>query len=93
MLKMQNIMEEFHKGLDEIAGHKVIKIDDYSCGLNGLPKSNVLKYFIDTGSVVIRPSGTEPKLKLYISITAENKDAAEKIESEITDEIETKIKN
>lgn len=93
MLKMQNIMEDFHKGIDEIAGYKVIKIDDYSRGLNGLPKSNVLKYFIDTGSVVIRPSGTEPKLKLYISITAENKDIAEKIESRIADEMEKKIKN
>lgn len=86
--KMQSVMETFHSGLDEIAGMKVIRTDDYSTGLNGLPKSDVLKYFIDCGSVVVRPSGTEPKLKLYISVTAENREAAENVEKQIKTDIE-----
>jgi hypothetical protein len=63
--------------LDEIAGQKVERTEDYSVGLNGLPKSDVLKYFTASGSVVVRPSGTEPKLKTYISVTAKDKAAAE----------------
>ena len=83
MQKMADIMAEFHKGVDEIAGWKVEKTEDYSVGLNGLPKSDVLKFFTSSGSVVIRPSGTEPKLKVYISITAEDKTTAEAIENQI----------
>ena len=83
MQKMQSIMANFHKDIDEIAGLKVERVEDYSIGLNGLPKADVLKYYLEFGSVVIRPSGTEPKLKTYISVTAENKIVAEKIENEI----------
>lgn len=89
---MAEIMARFHEGLDEIAGQKVEKTEDYSVGLNGLPKSDVLKYFTASGSVVIRPSGTEPKLKIYISVTAEDKATAEKIEKGISSELEKRLK-
>jgi len=92
MQKMAEIMNGFHEGLDEIAGQKVERTEDYSVGLNGLPKSDVLKYFTATGSVVVRPSGTEPKLKTYISVTAENRTAAEKVEKEISVELEKRLK-
>ncbi len=91
MAKMNSIMQDFHKGLDKIVGSQVIKTEDYSVGLNGLPKSDVLKLYTANGSVVIRPSGTEPKLKAYISITAENRDSAINIEKAISEEIETKL--
>ena len=80
MAKMKSIMEKFHKGLSSIAGFKVVKTLDYSHGLDGLPASDVLKFILENGSVVIRPSGTEPKLKAYISVTAEDKNAAVEIE-------------
>ena len=88
---MRNIMTRFRSGPDDIAGLKVIRTEDYIPGLNGLPKSDVIKFITETGSVVIRPSGTEPKLKIYISVTAGNKDEAKERESLIADRLETAI--
>ena len=83
--KMQEIMAEFHKGWESIGGKKVLEMLDYSKGLNGLPKSDVIKYLLeDSCSVVVRPSGTEPKLKAYISVSAVNKELAVEIERRIT---------
>ena len=92
MAKMQAIIAEFHKDVDEIAGQKVEKTEDYSVGLNGLPKSDVLKYYTKSGSVIVRPSGTEPKLKTYISVTAKDRTGAEVIEKEISAELEKRMK-
>ncbi len=91
MNKMQKIMLKFHEGVDKINGAKVEKTEDYKNGLNGLPPSDVLKYFTKFGSVVVRPSGTEPKLKIYISVTAESKKGAEATEKTICKEIERKL--
>ena len=53
------------------------KIIDYSLGVDDLPKENVLKYFFKDGSwMAVRPSGTEPKIKVYYSIVDENKEKA-----------------
>ena len=81
-------MKKFHKGLDSIGGLKVDRTEDYSKGLNGLPKSDVLKFILENNcSVVVRPSGTEPKLKTYISVSAKTKSDAEDIEKKITEEL------
>ena len=73
---MKFLMSQFRKNtLNEIAGVSVVKTTDYSFGVNGLPKADVLKYYLeDNASVVIRPSGTEPKLKIYISTCLENRE-------------------
>ena len=95
MQKMGEIMQHFRKGLDTVGGIKVSKTEDYLPGLNGLPKSDVLKYYFrdagESGSVVIRPSGTEPKLKAYISITTKDKQTAEVLEEKITKSLENKL--
>lgn len=95
MEKMAEIMAAFHRGVSEIGGIRVERTEDYSKGLNGLPPSDVLKYYYRgpaaEGSVVIRPSGTEPKLKAYISVTAEDKHAAESIEHSIVNDIEKRL--
>jgi phosphoglucomutase len=92
--KMQGIMkilrEEVGVGLKtaSFAGKEILTVLDYAKGLDGLPKSDVLKYRLaDNCSVVVRPSGTEPKLKAYISVSAESKAAAEIVEAQITDSL------
>ncbi len=92
--KMQMIMQELRKtSLKEIAGRKVIEVRDYLEGINQLPKSDVLKYMLESNtSIVIRPSGTEPKLKVYLSVSADNHDAAEKMEAFIVKELEEHFK-
>ena len=91
--KMQSIMQAFRGDIKEFGGRKVVKLLDYAPGLDGLPKSDVLKFLLeDNCSIVVRPSGTEPKLKTYISVSAENKEAAEKIEEEICKSAEEYLK-
>ena len=78
MKKMESIMSTLRANAPaEIAGHKVIGWSDYkeSVRYDGeekseitLPKSNVLEYRMEDGSkLIVRPSGTEPKIKIYLS--------------------------
>lgn len=57
----------------------VKEVIDYVKGVDGLPKENVLKYIFDDGSwMAVRPSGTEPKIKVYYSIQDASRENAEK---------------
>lgn len=73
----------------------MVATEDYSKRLNGLPKSDVLKYFYQgdavSGSMVIRSSGTETKLKDYISVTVPSADKGHEIEKQIKTEIDRKL--
>ena len=86
-LKMQKIMERLRALKMVIAGKTIVECLDYSKGLDGLPKSDVLKFVLEGNcSVVIRPSGTEPKMKMYISVSAENVERAKEEEKRIADD-------
>lgn len=68
------------------------RTEDYLKGVGDIPKSNVLKFFFQDGSwYAIRPSGTEPKIKVYMSVVGKDeKDALEKIRL-ITEATEKKM--
>lgn len=101
MKKMQNIMKSLRENVpNEFTGKKIVEVQDYLLseitdivsnnkrGIN-LPKSNVIKYILEgNSSIVLRPSGTEPKLKLYISISAKSKDEAKILENIILEQVE-----
>jgi phosphomannomutase len=83
--------------LSEIDGSKVTRIEDFQSGkatniLDGtvsemdIPRSNVLIYYTDDGSkIAARPSGTEPKIKFYMSVhaTAEGEDTMASLQNKI----------
>lgn len=82
--KMQNIMQSLRGGCTSFGGKTVIECQDYMQPHEGMPKSDVLKFILtDNCSLVVRPSGTEPKMKAYISVSAPSRAEAEVIEKQI----------
>ena len=64
----------------EIAGRKVISIDDLSAPTDGLPATDGLRIWLDGAiRVIVRPSGTEAKMKCYIEVITKDASAAEKL--------------
>ncbi len=97
MEKMKKIMDNLRAAPPaEIAGMKVLRIGDYKSGFflntadntktkTGLPESNVLSYKLAGGNgIIIRPSGTEPKIKAYITAIGKNKSDALALAEELT---------
>lgn len=78
---MQRIMRDFSTcPPKEIAGRKMVQMVNYNQGIRDLPKSNVLEFNLEGDvTVVIRPSGTEPKLKIYYLVKENSKKACEKL--------------
>ena len=90
MDKMAGIMEKLRKEPPaEFAGRKVVKALDYNKPEEtGLPKANVLIYSLDDGStVVVRPSGTEPKIKTYFTTLGKDLAEAEKAKNELAEAV------
>lgn len=66
--RIKNIMSYFRANKATVFPN-ITDVKDYSTGIGDLPKSNVLKFFLKGGSwIAVRPSGTEPKLKVYYSV-------------------------
>lgn len=89
--KIQNLMTYFrNKGKDLFDG--IEEIIDFSTGIRDLPKENVLKYIWADGSwIAVRPSGTEPKIKVYYSIVDPSKENAKARLESIREEIKNII--
>ena len=63
----------------ELGGISVVRVEDFSvAGSTGLPRANALRYTLEGGDwVTVRPSGTEPKLKLYVGVRGDSPDEAD----------------
>ena len=73
--KIKAIMKKFR---EEGVPMETEKVLDYSQGIDGLPKSDVLKYFLKDGSwFAVRPSGTEPKIKFYFGVCGKTQEEAQ----------------
>ncbi|HHZ06451.1 MAG TPA: phospho-sugar mutase [Clostridiales bacterium] len=96
MEKMADIMASLRKTLPaDITGRKVVSVEDYLERVSNdlisgtketinLPKSNVISFALEDGSsITVRPSGTEPKIKLYITAVGKDKDDADSISKEL----------
>ncbi|MDX1278956.1 phospho-sugar mutase [Oceanihabitans sediminis] len=85
----QMMIDARNNPLEEINGEKVVLIEDYQSSIAknlqsheettiDVPKSNVLIYYTENGTkIALRPSGTEPKIKFYISVNTELENASE----------------
>ncbi len=94
--KISSMMTELREFGSPFAG--TLSVTDYSKpveaeeGFGTLPTSNVLKYVLEDGSwIAVRPSGTEPKIKIYYSIKGADKAEAEKKLEETQNTIQTKL--
>ena len=88
--RMQSVMQALRAGVASFGTRKVLRVLDYAEGLDGLPRSDVLKFILADGcALVVRPSGTEPKLKLYLSVSAQSREAAQEAEAELLRSAET----
>lgn len=100
MEKMQKMMNSLRENPPKsIAKMKVTQISDYSTSTCidvksdkkskiNLPKSNVIALALDSGcSIIVRPSGTEPKIKIYITAVSDNMKNAESVTNSMTDDI------
>ena len=73
MEKMQVILQNIRKNPPKEIDGETLAFDDFSQGLYGLPKSDVLRFMSENYRLIIRPSGTEPKMKIYIQVKSDEK--------------------
>ena len=91
---MDQIMEAFRYEIQMIGKESIVLKKDYKQGIDHLPPSNVIKlYLSNNASIVLRPSGTEPKLKVYYSILADDMEICHQIQKPLEDAISKIITN
>lgn len=89
MHRMEDIMEQLRNGELSLNTETIKEVLDYKTGIGNLPKSNVIKMVLENGStLVVRPSGTEPKLKIYTSILGSDLESTKRTDEEIVGSIE-----
>ena len=86
--KIPQIMAQLRRHTDAIGTEKIRQLLDYAQGLDGLPPSDVLKFQLEKdGWVTIRPSGTEPKLKVYLSLQGTNWETALRRQQQVEEQL------
>lgn len=90
---IQGIMEDWRaQAPAEAGGIAITKTEDFAKGLYDLPKENVLKYHLADGSwFTLRPSGTEPKIKMYFAVKGTSHEDAQARLSRLTDDVMSRI--
>ncbi|MBR5546465.1 MAG: phospho-sugar mutase, partial [Clostridia bacterium] len=78
--------------LKELAGKPVTAVKDYLTGIDGLPVSNVLVYEAEGIKAIVRPSGTEPKVKVYLFAKAADQNGSTELLNTLEQEISAVIK-
>lgn len=79
--------------INQVLGIDVVSKLDYNNEIDDLPKADVVKFYLkDTGWFVFRPSGTEPKLKIYVSVKQDSLENAEKLNQDIFKEMAKLVK-
>ena len=91
MHTMQSIMTKLRAHAPAaIAGVKVAGVTDYEHDDTGLPKADVLEYRLENGAkLMVRPSGTEPKIKVYLSAVAGSEAEADAINAQMVADADT----
>lgn len=87
--EMDGIISALRKTPPQTLCGRVVTTKDYLTGICGLPKSNVLSFTGEDIKVTIRPSGTEPKLKLYYQVKGKDEASAERLLSEVRAQAES----
>ena len=89
MEKIKSIMNYFrNSNIESIGSLSIKELKDYSNGIDGLPKSDVLKFILEDNSwIAIRPSGTEPKIKFYFGCNGKDKNIVDEKISNLMDDI------
>lgn len=91
--KINSIMEDWrNRPPHEVNGTKVVRTLDYAEGLEGLRQENVMKFVLEDGSwFCLRPSGTEPKIKIYLAVRKTSNKEADQALKQISEAILTRI--
>lgn len=93
--KIQSIMSDWRSAPpEELNGLRVVKVEDFSQGLYGLPSENVLKYTLEDDSwFCLRPSGTEPKIKVYFAVRGTSAQAASEAIEQLVQTVMSRVDN
>ncbi|WP_420218448.1 phospho-sugar mutase [Paenibacillus elgii] len=93
--KIQSIMSDWRSAPpEELNGLRIVKVEDFSQGLYGLPSENVLKYTLEDDSwFCLRPSGTEPKIKVYFAVRGTSAQAASEAIEQLVQIVMSRVDN
>ena len=87
--KMKNIIASVRRDPSINYKNENFEFTDFKEGIDGLPKSDVLRFKSDKVRIIIRPSGTEPKIKIYFQVCAGSEAEAREVLAEVKDKVQS----